>query len=193
MGIDLSLTSTGIAEFHDGLDGVDLYVDRIRTTGKKDDNLLARRVRLNGILQNIASRVDEGSDDLDLVVVEAPSFASQHGSAHDRSGLWWLVVDMLHEVQVPVATVSPQGRAKYATGKGTADKQAVFGAVCNTYRKFDAIREVHDLGWRQGNDMADAVALAAMGMRFLGEPVDEIEKAQHDAFLAADWPKGLVA
>jgi crossover junction endodeoxyribonuclease RuvC len=195
MGIDLSLTSTGIAEFAstDPWGDVDLYVDRIRTSGKKDDNLVMRRARLNTILVDIAGRVNESCDDLDLVVLEAPSFASQHGSAHDRSGLWWLVVDMLCEYQLPVATVSPQGRAKYATGKGNADKQAVFGAVCNTYREFDAIREVNDLGWRQGNDMADAVALAAMGRRHLGKPVERVSEAQYQAYLAADWPEELAA
>jgi crossover junction endodeoxyribonuclease RuvC len=193
MGIDLSLTCTGIAEFYSDAEGVELYVDRIRTSGKKDDVLSARRVRLNAILRDIAIRVDEQSDDLDLVVIEAPSFASQHGSAHDRSGLWWLVVDMLHDFALPVATVSPQGRAKYAAGKGNADKQAVFSAVCNTYREFDAIQEVHALGWRQGNDMADAVALAAMGKRFLGEPVERVSEAQYQAYLAADWPKAVAA
>lgn len=185
IGIDLSLTSTGLAGFRDG----DLWVERIRSTGRKGDDLLARRERVSGIAQQVFPCVDW--DDLLLAVVEAPSYASQHGSAHDRSGLWWLVVDMLHELDIPVATVSPQGRAKYATGKGRADKQEVFAAACNTYGRFPAMREVHDLGWRQGNDMADAVVLAAMGCRHLGMPVDDVSEAQHQAFLAADWPKGV--
>lgn len=184
MGLDLSLTSTGVAWSRGG---EIVQVERVRTSGSRDATLPQRRDRLNGILQRLHRIIIDG--DPELVVVEAPSFGSQHGSAHDRSGLWWLVMDMLCDLtQYRVATVSPQGRAKYATGKGRADKQEVFDAVCSTYGHFSPVRKVQRLGWRQGNDMADAVLLAAMGSRRLGHPIEQVSEAQYQAYIAADWP-----
>jgi crossover junction endodeoxyribonuclease RuvC len=189
MGIDLSLTSTGLAGFKDG----QLWVHRIQTTGKKGDSLASRATRLDSILYDVTAEcLSDG--DLDLAVIESPSFGSQHGAAHDRSGLWWLVVSMLHEVGVPVAMCSPQGRAKYATGKGNSDKQQVYYAACETYKHHPAMAEVTGIDWRRGNDMADAVILAAMGSRYLGE---KREVALMDTNLAAmdgvAWPEGVMA
>lgn len=185
LGLDTSLTSTGLAW---AVDGEIVDAERIRTTGKKSDDLAARRSRVSGIAQRVAECVIYGEPD--LVVIEAPSFGSQHGSAHDRSGLWWLIVDMLFEItDGDVAMVSPNGRAKYATGKGSADKQAVFEAVVQTYGQFDDVRDIEALGWRQGNDMADAVVLAAMGSRHLDDVVeDELADKHLEAMATVAWP-----
>ena len=86
MGIDLSLTSTGIAL---ASEGSMVGLTRIQTTGKRADTLVQRRNRLYGITMKIRDLVHTYSPD--LVVIESPSYGSQH----DRSGLWWLVVDRI--------------------------------------------------------------------------------------------------
>ncbi len=185
MGIDLSLTSTGIAYVEDGA-LADTW--RVRSAGSKKANLADRQYRLDRIRSEVfevASAVGH-----DLFVVEAPSFGSSTGSQHDRSGLWWLVVDMLLDIgRGRVATVPPTTRALYATGKGNADKRAVFEAItANVPGK--AAAEVAALGWRQGNDMADAMVLAAMGASHLGEPIQNTipHDRMDEALRGVEWP-----
>lgn len=179
IGLDLSLTSTGMAFIDYGLLA---GVDRIKTTGKKGDDLAARQKRLNGIQQEVFEAVNNYEPH--LVVVEAPSYGSQHGAQHDRSGLWWLVVDMLHEMDLHVATVSPNGRAKYGTGKGNAGKDEVLSQVVRRYSSAEV--DIRD------NNEADAVILAAMGARRLGEPIDgDLPKTHLAAMDGAAWPVGI--
>lgn len=180
VGLDLSLTSTGFAWVKDGRLAL---VDAIKTTGKKGDTLVDREARLSRIVDRIEIAVLAASPE--LVVVEAPSYGSTMGAQHDRSGLWWLVVDKLFAHNLPVATVSPNGRAKYGTGKGNAAKDAVMADVVKRYGQGDI--EI------KGNDQADAVILAAMGSRHLGAEVEVSLPLTHlSAMDGAYWPTGLV-
>lgn len=179
MGLDLSLTSTGIAclggLFPNEIDEANL--GRVRSTGKKDDDLAKRAVRLTAIFGELMTHVVDCAPH--LVVIESPSYASRHGSPHDRSGLWWLVVQALAEMSIPVATVSPQGRAKYGTGRGNAKKPEVYAAVKADYP---------DVAFTC-DDEADALLLALMGMRHLGYAVDPERTAkQLEAMDGAAWP-----
>src|SRR5690606_742936 len=97
-----------------------------------------------------------------MVVIEAPAYSRATGSATDRAGLWWAVYDTLAESCV-VLPVMPNVRAKYATGKGNAGKDAVLAAAVRRYPSIDI----------SGNDTADAVVLMAIGRRLLGEPIDD--------------------
>lgn len=166
IGLDLSLTSTGVALVQDGvLDRQQVF--SIKTTGKKGDNLARRSSRLHNIYAQLATFIDD--DFVDLVVIESPSFGSQHGSAHDRSGLWWMVVHHLWVREVPVAMVSPQGRAKWATGNGASKKPAVYAAAKERYGDFF-----------KSDDEADATLLAGIGSW-------RLERPMHQDALAADW------
>jgi hypothetical protein len=158
VGLDLSLTSTGFA--CNRLGDPHAYVRTIKSTGHKDDPWTYRLRRLS----TLADRILEDIPDRALVVLEAPSYGSQTGAQHDRSGLWWMVYDSLStyggRVVVPVA---PTARAKYATGKGNAGKDAVLAAVVRRYPLIEV----------EGNDEADAVALMAIGNRLAGKPIDD--------------------
>lgn len=173
MGIDLSLTSTGVAL---AANAAIVGSSRIQTTGKRADTLVQRQERLDGITTKIMGLVQVYQPD--LVVIESPSYGSQHGSQHDRSGLWWLVVDSIISNGTPLATVTPNGRAKYATGKGNAGKDAVLAAVVKQYAEVEVT----------GNDVADAVVLAAMGSRHLGYAFDGLSEAHLSAMDGASWP-----
>ena len=177
VGIDLSLTNTGYAKCQMAGGSFHWEVAGYRSTGKKGDSLSQRHMRLSDIDTSIAHAVD--LDEPDLVVVEAPSFGSRYGSQHDRSGLWWMVVDGLIFNGYPVATVPPTSRAKYATGKGNAGKDEVLASVVRTYGSADVT----------DNNIADAVVLAAMGMRHLGYPVElDMSQVKLTAMDGAEWP-----
>ena len=159
VGIDTSLTDTGIALIRDPQPQAPVELRRVRSKGKATDTLSQRRERLDRIAgQIVRETLSIGPE---LVVIEAPSFGSKHGHAHDRSGLWWLVVFSL-TAHVPVLEVAPTKRMKYATGKGQVAKDVVLTSVVRRYP------------WVQvaDNNEADALVLAAIGARLLGAPVE---------------------
>lgn len=164
VGIDLSLQSTGLADSH----GNTLRV-RTKATG---GTLTADIDRLNRIAQSVADFVDLRDETVgtynmaDLVVVEGPSLGSTSGQQHTRGGLWWMAVDRIMRVEGDVIVVPPTTRAMYATGKGNAGKDEVLAAAIKRYPTFDIT----------GNDVGDAVILAAIGMRMLGHPIDDLPK-----------------
>lgn len=172
VGIDPSLSCTGIVTA-DHWGGI--VPARARTSTPATQTLRARRDRsrlaLSRILLQLPKRVD-------LFVIEAPSPRSQFGSHNDRVGLYWLLVDQLL-ARADVAEVLPKSRAKYATGNGNADKAAVKSAMRAAFPHV----EIAD------DNVADALALALMGLRHLGSPLDGQLTAPHLVPMAAvAWP-----
>ncbi|MFE3052321.1 hypothetical protein [Nocardia sp. NPDC059239] len=156
IGLDLSLTATGIAVSTPGLAP---WCAVIESTGKKRDSWATRYKRLGAIAYRILPVIPESA----LVVIEAPSYGSVAGSQHDRSGLWWMMYDLLAGTTRTVLPVEPTIRAKYATGKGNAGKDAVLAAAVRRYPHIDI----------NTNDEADAVILMAIGHRIIGAPIDD--------------------
>lgn len=167
VGIDLSLASTGLAAIEGGT-LVSTYAYKTQPA-KTLDGTIHR-------LQDVAGYVRDYVDDFDpdLVVIEAPSFASSFGNPHERAGLWWMVVRDIWLWEIPIARVSPMQRAKYGTGKGNSKKKDVHAEVKVRYGSSALPIKT--------NDEADAVILAAMGSRHLGKPV---ESFLPDSYLAA--------
>jgi len=179
VGLDLSLASTGIATVEVGpVSGWTAKVERITSAGHNTDSLAQRCWRLRGVRHEVRERCEQA----DLILVEGPSYGSKGGHQHDRSGLWWLVVDWLiaDGGRRPVVEITPSQRMKYATGKGQIAKDAVLAAVVRRYPTVDVT----------GNDEADALVLAAMGARHLGEPIDDpMPKTHLAAMEAVAWPE----
>lgn len=161
LGLDLSLTSTGIA--------------RRRTVGRltppKGQSGLVR-------LRWIRERVLEAAAGADLVVVEGLAFSSNTGKAAERAGLWWLVADALDTAGIPVAVAPPASRCRYATGKGNAPKDAVLAAAVRRFPDVDVT----------GNDQADALWLCAMGCEYLGAPLADMPALHRQALSGVAWP-----
>lgn len=186
IGLDLSLTASGLAEVRDGL-VVNTF--RVQSKGKKDDDLQARQFRLRNLSNEIIEWVN--GEDCDLIVIESPAYGAKFGSPHDRSGLWWLVVDGLADLdcEVPIATAAPMSRAKYGTGKGNAKKAEVLAAVRESYGPGLA----SEYGIPDDN-VADAILLASMGARILGEPVlseGDLHPSKLSALDKMALPRGL--
>lgn len=173
VGIDPSLTSTGIAVV-DTDDPLVIDVHRVQSKGTRADTWPQRLARIEDVTDRVTAVVaadHPGSDG--MVVIESPSLSSRNaGSAHDRSGLWWAMFARLRGLGVTVVPVPPANRAKYATGRGNAPKDAVMLAAAKRYPQ----------AYLTGNDEADAVILAAIGARLGGQPIeDSIPKANLDA------------
>lgn len=138
LGLDLSLTSTGVAS--------DLgWTDRIRPGD------LRGLERLRYITRTIGDYARTGR--YRLAVLEGPSYGSRYGSPHERGGLWWMVYDLLDRHEIPVAVAPPTCLKLWATGSGAASKTAVLDSMLRRYPHAEITT----------SDEADALALAEMG------------------------------
>ncbi len=156
VGLDLSLTSTGVASW--SRRGVS--TGRLKSEGHKGDSWTVRHQRLSDLVGKLSTLIPDPA----LVVIEAPSYGSVGGSSHDRSGCWWMVYDFLYWQGCAVLPVEPTVLKKFATGTGKADKDAVLAAVVRRYLDIDVT----------GNDQADAVALLDIGMHLIGKPLADL-------------------
>jgi crossover junction endodeoxyribonuclease RuvC len=171
LGLDMSLTSTGVAD-NAGM------VERIVSKGKADATLAQRSYRLVGLASRIVTACL--ASHANLVVVEGPSLGqSRQRGEYDRAGLWWLVTSQLLGYGYPVAEVPPLVLKKYATGKYNAGKDEVLAAVVRRFPDYPVA----------GNDQADALVLAAMGADHLGEPIVDMPATHRTALAKVAWPQ----
>ena len=171
VGLDVSLTSTGLCV----IDGSTIRVRRVPSKPGPDLSLAGRSRRLRGVVQQIWPYVIGA----DLVAIEGPAYGSKTGSMHDRSGLWWLLAARLTGHGVRVVEITPASLKMYATGSGTADKDRVLAAVIRRYPQVEIM----------GNDEADALVLAAIARRWLGDPLEPSLPEHHTRALnKIAWP-----
>lgn len=168
LGVDWSLTATGLAWVN--LDDGTVDTCTIRTW-PDDGTVESIALRITHIADQIEAWADLHADD--LVVIEGPVTHAPSAHRSKLLGGWWATASRIAPlVDDPVLVVPPATRAKYAAGKGNADKRAVLAAVRAAYPQFTI---------RNDNE-ADAVALAAIGARSLGHPIDDLP-ASHLAAL----------
>lgn len=174
IGLDLSLTATGIADFR----GREVTTKTIRSA-PNGQTLRDQRIRLRRIVLEIEEVVSHQGEPPRLIVVEGPSYGSKGAGTWDRAGLWWLVVDfIISRRALPLAVIPPAVLKKFATGRGNADKTAM--AV--------ALQKRWGLELRDDNKV-DAWWLGAAGREHLGVPYVEMPKAQREALAKVDWPE----
>lgn len=166
IGIDPSLTGTGVSNGQ--------WCNTITTKGAADATLVERARRI----RHIAGRVLDYTRTADLVVIEGPAPSSRSGHVWDRAGLWWRIVMRLALAETPVAVVPPNVRAKYATGKAGAGKDAVLLAAA---RRWPDVQITN-------NNEADALVLAAMGLDWLGCPLAPMPATHRAALTGVAWP-----
>lgn len=170
VGLDLSLTSTGVAT---------VWEDETQTWTIKSETVKgydARRVRMESIAERILLEWTA-----DLIVIEGPALSRNNPGTWDRAGLWWQVYTRLRLRGTPIAVCSPTTLKSWATGSGTADKKLVRSRVESLW------------GVKVRNtDEADALCLATMGAQHLGMDVPSIEWHAY-ACQCVEWPSGKVA
>lgn len=172
VGLDLSLTSTGIAVHMNGETVTHRIQSKPRPTGPPDAKSKGKPTqthrdkanRMGNIRDDVRALVPFGS----IVYLEGPSYASVGAASHDIAGNWWMLLnELLFTWGCDVFVVSPAQRCQYATGKGAgpdAGKDRVLAAAIRRYPDLDIT----------GNDIADAVILMALGCRHQGAPIDDV-------------------
>ncbi|WP_263310041.1 hypothetical protein [Brachybacterium atlanticum] len=163
-GIDPSLTSTGVAIVRSP-ERVETATVASKPPAAGTETVRSRFERMEQLAAKILGLVDNA----DLVGIESPAYGMRNaGKVHDRSGLWWWIVGQLEAHGVPVVEVSPPSRMMYATGKGNVGKDLVLVTAAATYKQATIT----------GNDVADAVVIAAMVSRLAGQPIELREPSQ---------------
>lgn len=163
IGIDISLTRTGVAYVGDPRDGgVETY--HFGRPGKRNETLMERLERLQLIVSGIFFSLADQMEYPQLACIEDVAFGTPGGSTTDRSALWWMVVQMLTRQGIPVVAINVSKVKIYATGRGNKhEKDEVMLAIVRRYPDAPI----------QNNDEADATVLAMMGARLLERPYED--------------------
>lgn len=180
VGLDLSLTSTGMS------DGKTTHV--VNTYPEE-----GLESRLNWITRRCISFVNFNSElpgcrRAGLVVIEGAAFGSKGDAVDQLAGLRMLVRVELWRLGVPFAMVPPTTLKTYTTGNGRATKAQMVASL-RARHGFD----LTPYKISQGKyDMADGYALAAMGYARVGEPLPTTgPPAPMASMLAVKWPEGF--
>ncbi|MFF7476609.1 hypothetical protein [Streptomyces sp. NPDC008092] len=175
IGIDPSLTGTGIASSNGWCEVIGYKRARAKDPGITQ---LPHAERLTA-MRDLHAQVRKAIGCPDLAVMELPAPSRSGGGAHERGWFWWETYHYLMSSYIPVGLLTPNARALYATGKGTAPKGAVVDAVARRFPDWAT----------EGNDnAADAVTLMAAGRDWLGHPITDMPKTHRAALDKATWP-----
>jgi crossover junction endodeoxyribonuclease RuvC len=162
IGLDLSLTSTGIAL------PKETKAIRPKTKGV---------VRLIYIRNEIMSELELVKNP--LVIIEGYSFAQRNSQAHSLGELGGVIRVALAEADIPYTLVAPTQRAKFATGKGNAGKSEVVSAIsARTGIVWSGVG---------ADDKADAWILQEIGLTYLGRPRYDWPKVNQEVLDKIEW------
>jgi Holliday junction resolvasome RuvABC endonuclease subunit len=112
MGLDLSLTSTGLS-----VDG-ETFVIASKEKGP------ARLIEISRTIVSLALKEKVG-----LVAIEGYAFAARNSQAFSIGELGGVVRAQLYANNIPYIEIPPTCRAKFATGRGNASKNDVISAI----------------------------------------------------------------
>jgi Holliday junction resolvasome RuvABC endonuclease subunit len=193
VGLDLSLTSSGIAILSDCLptaqavpahqQGYDVAPAVLRSVGEDGKRADSYRTRSRRVRRQCAAimRILDPYLGTVLALVEGPIYAGKVlPSYFDRAGLFHGVFGALDARGIPIAVVSPTTGHQFVTGKGHADKSDI---VVEASKWWPDVF-VHN------DDEADALGYAAMGAMHVGLKLPFRPRARHyNAVATVDWPK----
>lgn len=169
IGLDLSLTATGIASTLG-------WCMTIGTTGVTKLPVSDRSDAITQLAEQIVAEVAVP----DLVVIEQVAAARAYGGASERAGLFWHLAYRLRRRAIPFAEVPPSVLKTYAIGKGQGKKGEIVDAVA---RRWPAYNTAGD------DNQCDAVVLAAMGADHLGASLGAVPATHRRALAKVTWPE----
>lgn len=163
VGLDLSLTSTGVA------------------TPSGTQTVKSRAKGMERLYELRRAALDYAMDPerAGLVVIEGYSMGTQRQASHAHAlgELGGVVRLALWERGLPYVDVPPATLKRFATGKGNAPKdQVLVAAVKRSGIEFAT------------NDEADAWWLRALACEAYGEPIVDVPAAQRAVVSAVSWP-----
>lgn len=159
VGLDLSLTATGIA-YEAGTQTISVESKGVRRLAE-----ISRAVL--DVVRSLPA---------DLVVLEGYSYASAQ-VAHQLGELGGVVRLALWSYAVPFIVVQPSSLKMYATGRGNAGKEEMLAA---------AIRRLGYDG--HDHNQADAAWLRAMALDHYGFPLAKVPDTHRKALAKVAWP-----
>ena len=165
-GIDLSLTSTGVAQIADST----LTTCRVTSSGHTDDSLQQRFDRQTIVTDRLLE-LAKGSD---LVVIEGLFTGKNAGHLIDRAGLWWRVSGSLLLWDIPVLVVPGTSAKLFLTGKGSADKGSMVRAAGKLWPDWEPSSS------SRVEDEADAIALVSVGLALVAQAAGTVPELPFD-------------
>lgn len=147
MGLDISLTGTGLVVLNDKLE----IVRQSLITSKP---IADRFNRFHGILDSIMS--DVRTHQPKIVFIEGYSYNSNGGSMFDRAELGGIIKKALWDKKVKFEELAPTSLKKFITGKGNAPKELM---MLKVFKRFGVEFS--------SNDLCDAYCLARYGYEYL--------------------------
>jgi len=143
VGIDASLTSTGVAVLEDG----EITTMAIQSKKTGVDRLIEIREEVY--------RMVSGAD---LVCIEDYAYAKQN-QAHQIGELGGVLRVLMHEAELKWVEVAPTAVKKFATGKGVADKREM---AVEVFKRWGIDRKT--------SDEVDAYVLVRIGESYVNRP-----------------------
>lgn len=162
VGLDLSLTSTGIS--------IDGSTRAITSKYKEVQRLRDIRDQLLDILFR---------SEIQGAIIEGYAFSARNSQSHKIGELGGVVRLLLHEMMIPFVDVPPTSRAKFATGRGNAAKTEVISAV--------SARTGLIWSGRSADDECDAWLLEEMGLQAIGMGRYSWPEANMASLKNIDW------
>ncbi len=161
LGLDLSLTGTGVAAIEDGkLLSSSLIRSKPSGPRPKDETK-----RILGIVEEITKKIDEFEPE--LVVIEGLAFMARNSTALVQlAGLNYLIRSLLYSRDIKFLIVAPSTLKKFITGKGNSQKDVM---MLETYKQY-GISLLDD-------NLVDAHGLAQVGSAVLDQK-GKINKSQ---------------
>jgi len=142
LGIDPSLTGTGVVALEDGK-----IINQQLIKTKPTKGSLAELQRLIKIVDSIEY------GEAELAVIEGLAFMSRNTtSLVQLSGLNYMIRHKLYKLNIPFLIVPPTSLKKFITSKGNAPKECMLMDIFKRYGE-----EFRD------NNLADAFSLAVLG------------------------------
>lgn len=175
LGIDTSLTATGLARI-DIIENDDGPVMKYRAdiscitlgapkpTKDKSKRALARRVNV------LIDRIEECFIEVDAVGMEGLAFGARGESAWVLPWVFGRVIELCERHDVPLQIVATSARAKYAAGKGNADKDTVMLATARQFPEAEVTN----------NNEADALIVGAVVAHQRGMPIAPVTQYRLD-------------
>lgn len=176
IGLDLSLTSTGVAIITDAGIVTKSFESEKRSAPKQRDTLRQRHERTATLATEVLSYIARtlAHDEPVEICVEQPSYASSGGSGWDRAGFWWLLMDGLwNDYEITPVEVAPTSLKVYVTGDGKSSKAQMIATLARLQPDVDL----------KTDDEADAFGLALVAARLGGLAIDgELTQKRADTF-----------
>lgn len=168
LGLDTSLTRAGVAAvarnpMNLGHAQPVLLTD-VGHEGHDTDSYAQRRARIRAQVHSLVRIIQDLQEahDIELAVIEGPTYGMTLPSYFDRAIVWGAVCDWIDQQGIPIAVVAPATREKFITGVGSKGNKPQVLAAMRAIWCPDNPKRIPN------HDIADALGLATAGAIHLG-------------------------